>query len=224
VAEDRIEGFDRYPDGEKYPFSSISEWMEETKRQAGDCVIIPIHNIMGQPAIEPKVRVVTWMSVIHGAQGLGYFVYQKDSVDAPEWWADLKGMLDEVNAVTLTALHRSTSRQLGHTWATTQGSRDYYHIEHAAEGDGVTDNPKIDACFRLNLKTLDRYLIALNAYNAPTQATFTVEGLAAGTRIEVVSERRTITSAAGSFTDSFTPYQHHVYRLRAARADEGRGG
>jgi len=52
-----------------------------------------------------------------------------------------------------------------------------------------------------------------------------VEGLRVGTRIEVLFERRTIRSAAGSFTDSFTPYQHHVYRLPAgvpAPASAGR--
>jgi hypothetical protein len=127
----------------------------------------------------------------------------------------LKKMLDEVNAVTLAALHRSMSRGLGETWATTQGTRDYYHIEHTAQGDGTTDNPKIDACFRENLQTADRYLIAQNAYNEATEATFTVAGLPVGTPVEVLFEGRTITSAAGSFTDAFTPYQHHVYRLKA---------
>jgi hypothetical protein len=215
VSDDPIEGFDRYPDGDKTPFSSVAEWMKETERQAGPCVVIPIHSIMDLPAIDPKVRVVTWMSLIHGAQGLGYFVYQKDSTEAREWWEDLKTMLDWVNAVAPRALHRSTSRGLGETWATTQGTRDYYHIEHTAEGDGTTANPKIDACFRQNLQTADRYLIAQNAYKEATQATFTVAGLPAGAGVEVLFENRTITSAASSFTDAFTPYQHHVYRLKA---------
>ena len=215
VTEDRIEGFDRYPDGQKAPFSQVAEWMEETRRQAGPSLVIPIHSIMGQPAIEPNVRVVTWMSLIHGAQGLAYFVYQKDYTEAPQWWEDLKTMLDWVNAIAPRALHRSTSRELGHTWATTQGTRDYYHIEHTATGDGTTENPRIDATFRENLATGDRYLLALNAYNEPTQATFRVKGLPAGTRVEVLYEDRTIRASAGSFTDHFTPYQHHVYRLAA---------
>ena len=214
VSDDPIEGFDRYPDGDKTPFSSVAEWMRETERQAGPCVIIPIHSIMDLPAINPKVTVVTWVSLIHGAQGLGYFVYQRDSVDAPAWWADLKKTLDEVNAVALVALRRSTSKELGRTWATTQGTRDYYHIEHSADGDGTTDNPKIDACFRQNLETGDRYLIAQNAYNEATQATFTVQGLPAGATVEVLFENRTLKSQSGSFSDSFTPYQHHVYLLK----------
>jgi len=217
VSDDPIEGFDRYPDGEQTPFSQISEWMRETERQADPCVIIPIHSIMGLPEIDPRVRVVTWLGLIHGAQGVGYFVYQKDYTEEPQWWEDLKTMLDWVNAVAPHALHRSASRALGETWATTQGTRDYYHIEHATEGDGTTDNHRIDACFRENLKTGDRYLIALNAYNEPTEATFAVKGLPVGTRVEALFEDRVVESQAASFTDSFTPYQLHVYRLEAPR-------
>jgi hypothetical protein len=43
-------------------------------------------------------------------------------------------------------------------------------------------------------------------------ATIQVDGLAAGTPVEVVDENRTLQSAAGSLADSFEPLAVHIYR------------
>ncbi len=212
VCDDSIESFDRYPDGVKTPFSQIAEWMEEVKRQKGDVIIIPILSIMNQPSVDFNVRTATWISLIHGAQGLNYFVYQKGSVDNPKWWWEMKVMLMQVNAV-VPALHRSTSELLGWSWATTQGSQDYYHIEHKTSGDLATDNVQIDAALRRHKKTGQRYLFAINTYSDATHATFRVKGLKAGTSIEVPFENRTLRAEEGSITDEFAGYQHHVYRF-----------
>jgi hypothetical protein len=45
------------------------------------------------------------------------------------------------------------------------------------------------------------------------KATITVEGLKAGTSIEVIDEHRSIKAAAGKFTDTFAPLGEHIYRL-----------
>ena len=41
----------------------------------------------------------------------------------------------------------------------------------------------------------------------------TVEGLKAGTSIQVIDEQRTIKTVAGKFTDDFAPLSEHIYRL-----------
>jgi len=46
------------------------------------------------------------------------------------------------------------------------------------------------------------------------KATISVEGLKSGTKIEVVDENRTITAAAGKFSDDFPPLREHVYKLK----------
>jgi len=212
VCDDGIESFDRYPDGVRTPFSQIAEWMEEVKRQKGDVVILPILNIMNQPPVDFSVRTVTWISLIHGAQGLNYFVYQKDSVEAPDWWADMKAMLSQVRAVT-PALHRSSSKLLGRCWATTLGSRDYYHLEHGNSGELATDNVQIDAMLRRCKDDGRRYLFAINAHPDATRATFRVGDLKAGTTIDVLFENRTLKAGDGTVTDNFNEYQHHVYRF-----------
>ena len=59
------------------------------------------------------------------------------------------------------------------------------------------------------------YIFAQNIdpQNRAGKATITVEGLPAGTAVQVVDENRAITSQAGQFTDDFAPLAEHVYRL-----------
>ncbi|NQT41593.1 MAG: hypothetical protein HQ581_29155, partial [Planctomycetes bacterium] len=49
------------------------------------------------------------------------------------------------------------------------------------------------------------------------EATITVEGLPPGREVEVVDEGRTITTRAGSFSDSFDPLAVHIYRVALPR-------
>ncbi len=212
VSEDGIESFDRYPDGVTTPFSQVGEWMEEVKRQKGEVLTIPILSIMDQPPVDFNVRTATWISLVHGAQGLNYFVYQKDSLQEPEWWARMKAMLAQVNAV-VPALHRSTSELLGWSWATTLGTRDYYHIEHRTFGELATGDVQIDAMLRRHKATGQRYLFAINTYPAATHATLQVAGLEADTPVEVLFEGRTLSAGQNGITDDFAEYEHHVYRF-----------
>ncbi len=119
-------------------------------------------------------------------------------------------MLSQVKETT-PALHRSTSSLLGYYWATTEGSRDYYHIEHTASGALATDNDRVDAMLRRLKATEQRYLFAINTRAEPTQAAFRVKGLSAGTPIRVLFENRTLTATAQGLQDDFAGYQLHIY-------------
>ncbi|MBD3292050.1 MAG: hypothetical protein GF393_03940 [Armatimonadia bacterium] len=59
------------------------------------------------------------------------------------------------------------------------------------------------------------YLFAVNYDPSATdgEATISVEGLAAGTQIEVVDETRTLTADDGAFTDHFDALAVHIYRI-----------
>jgi len=46
------------------------------------------------------------------------------------------------------------------------------------------------------------------------KAAFAVEGLKAGTRIEVVDENRTLTAEAGKFADDFAVLAEHIYTIK----------
>lgn len=88
----------------------------------------------------------------------------------------------------IPALHRSTSEKLGHARATTRGTRDYCHIEHASSGALATDNTQVDALLRRHTATGQRYLFAINTYPEATRATFVIDDLAPGAEVEVLFE------------------------------------
>jgi hypothetical protein len=50
--------------------------------------------------------------------------------------------------------------------------------------------------------------------NGNTTASFTLPNLADKRTVEVIGENRTLTSQNGAFTDSFGPWDLHLYRIR----------
>jgi hypothetical protein len=60
------------------------------------------------------------------------------------------------------------------------------------------------------------YIIAANPTANVVQGTFLNPGLQAGTQVSVLFENRTITAAAGGFTDTFSGVSRHVYALSSA--------
>jgi hypothetical protein len=46
------------------------------------------------------------------------------------------------------------------------------------------------------------------------KATISMEGLKAGTKIEVVDENRTLEAEKGRFSDDFAPLAEHIYRIK----------
>lgn len=60
------------------------------------------------------------------------------------------------------------------------------------------------------------YLFAqnLDVGHKAGKATVAIDGLKAGTAVEVVDEKRTITAATNGFSDDFAPLAVHIYRLK----------
>ncbi|HLZ38545.1 MAG TPA: hypothetical protein VKP64_12490 [Mycobacteriales bacterium] len=54
---------------------------------------------------------------------------------------------------------------------------------------------------------------AAHPRSGTTNATFTVDGLGDAT-VSVPEEGRSLRATGGRFTDSFGPYQWHIYRIR----------
>ncbi len=78
----------------------------------------------------------------------------------------------------------------------------------------VTPPPGIGAIARSLSGSL--YIIAANPTSTVVQGTFLDSGLQAGTQISVLFENRTITAAAGGFTDTFSGISRHVYAVNSA--------
>jgi len=57
------------------------------------------------------------------------------------------------------------------------------------------------------------YLFAVAMRNGTATATFTLNGFAGGTAVDVIGEDRTISLSGNQFTDAFTGYGVHLYRI-----------
>lgn len=176
--------------------SKGSKWMSYEKQPD----VLPVHT-----------RNEVWQAVIRGATAIGYFTHAW----FPEFrefaaTADMQSELGRLNAqltrlapaILAAPAKRSIEMKLGqnlncHLKATESNGNIYIFAQNIDLGPGAERARQFDPIYPRN-----------------GLATFTVEKLKAGTRIEVVDENRTITAGEGSFMDEFAPLAEHVYRFK----------
>jgi len=173
-----------------------SRWMTYEKQPD----VLPVHT-----------RAEVWMAIIRGATGIGYFTHAwrpsfTEFAPTPEMQAELKRLNTQIARLAPAILAQPADRKVQmtlsgglncHVKATTHDGALYLFAQNIDLGEGAE-----------NLKQFDPI------HPRGGTATFTVEGLRAGTKIEVVDENRTITAGQGSFTDEFAPLTEHIYRIR----------
>ncbi|HEY3266029.1 MAG TPA: hypothetical protein VGM37_03825 [Armatimonadota bacterium] len=145
----------------------------------------------GRAPTYDEQRCMTYLALARGAKGLLYYCYYDMRVlpQYPEMWAGLKKIASEVKALSPILLEAEVLSP-------------------------VTCAPA-DAGIETRLFDLDgqRYLMAVNGRNAPCKATFGLPHVPNG-KVSVMFEGRFAMDVAGAkLTDSFKPYEAHVYDL-----------
>lgn len=145
------------------------------------------------------VRAEVWMSLIHGSQGIIYFVHQFEPNFVEAALLEDREMLEAVSAI---------NRQI----------HELAPVLHSPTIDDAvvvtsSDNKVPVHCMLKRHKGLT-YLFAVGMRNAPTTAEFVLRGVPARATAEVLEENRRIAVQRGRFVDSFKPYQVHLYRIR----------
>jgi hypothetical protein len=194
----------RKPDGENYLWwvakgvDRLREWSGGEK-DIWDAVEGTHINDPDKKATPAQVKSEVWMSIIHGSMGIMYFVHQfKPSfVEAgllidPEMMAGVKAVNEQIlslapvlNSPTVTGKASVKSRAAA-------VPIDIMVKQH----DGAT------------------YVLSVGMRNAPTRGSFTVKGLPAHAKAEVLGEDRTLEVKGGRWEDEFAPYGVHLYRVR----------
>jgi len=147
-----------------------------------------------------QVRAEVWMALIHGSRGLIYFVHQFK----PKF--DEHALLDDPEMLTaVTAINKQIA-----SLATLLNSPT---LEKAATVQSSTVETPIDLMVKRQGRELT--LCAVGMRNAATTGTFTVPAAAEGASVEVIGESRTLPLKSGRFSDSFQPYDVHLYRLKS---------
>jgi len=145
------------------------------------------------------VRAEVWMSLVHGSQGIIYFVHQFEPNFVEAALLEDREMLEAVTAI---------NRQI-HELAPVLNSPTVV--------DGATvqsSDPNVPVHSMVKRHKGATYLFAVGMRNAPTTAEFTVQGLPERATAEVLGEARRIPVRRGRFADSFKPYEVHLYRIR----------
>jgi hypothetical protein len=158
-----------------------------------ECTRIANPNVKPTPA---QVRSEVWMALIHGAQGLIYFVHQFKPTFIEEGLLADPEMAQAVGEI---------NRQI-HALAPVLNSPTRTDMVSVNSSDS---NVPIDIMVKRDQQAT--YVFAVAMRNHPTTATFACKPTTA-TRVEVIGENRTIELVDGVFQDEFAPYAVHLYR------------
>ncbi len=149
-----------------------------------------------------QVRCEAWMSLIHGSRGLIYFVHQFKPAFREAALLDDSEMLAAVTALNqqiaelAPVLNSPTIRDVA-------GVR--------------SENSDVPIAMMLKKQKGATYLFAVGMRDGITTATFTLGGIKGEKKIEVLGENRTMVANNSSFSDHFSPWDVHLYRIPAER-------
>jgi hypothetical protein len=151
-----------------------------------------------KPVLPMHIRAEVWMALCRGATAIGYFTHiwkpeYKQFGVPPENVQAMRAINDQITRLAPVILSGPAK------------------VKAAIQLDG-----QLKADIMARQYEGEVYLFAVNydPQQKAGRAVIEVEGLEAGTRIEVVEEDRVIEAAKGAFTDDFGPLAVHIYRIR----------
>jgi hypothetical protein len=151
-----------------------------------------------QKDVTPQhIRAETWMAICGGATAIGYFTH----VWKPTYHQF--GVPDQNRAAL-----RQINEQITRLTPAVLGDAPQQTVSIACE-----DDVRAGALAKLHGGCLYVFAVNFDSRLQRTNATISITGLPAATKIEVVDEDRSLTAQAGSFADVFEPLAVHVYRV-----------
>lgn len=145
-----------------------------------------------------EVRCEAWMALVHGSRGLIYFVHQFKPVFREAALLD-----DQEMVAAVTALNRQITEL-----APVLNSVTITNVARVR-----SDTEEVPIAMMVKRHAGETYLFAVAMREGQTVATFTVDGMSGDKRVKVVGENRELTAKQGVFTDTFHPWDTHIYRL-----------
>ncbi len=161
---------------------------------------------ISHPTAKPtphQVRAEAWMSIIHGSEGLIYFVH--------EWepkFNEAALLSDPEMLAAVTALNGQI-----------QKLAPVLNTPSLAEAVQVaTDDSEVAVAAVAKRLGEALHIFAVGMRDGQATATFTVKGATGQATVEVLHENRTLPLENGEFRDTFRPWDVHLYRI-AMRLD-----
>jgi hypothetical protein len=143
-----------------------------------------------------EVRSEVWMALIHGAKGFGYFCHSfvTGATDEAAMLHDAE-MISSIKALNAQITYLSAALNTTTTagYAVVTSSNGAVPIDVMTKSYGGAN-----------------YVFAIAMRNGDTTGNFTVTS---GSKAEVLGEGRAIIITNGQFSDSFSPYAVHLYKI-----------
>ncbi len=204
-----ILSFDIYPatnsglPGGGHELWYVAKGLDRLRALSGDAK--PIWSVIectridgGGPLPTPaEIRGEAWMSIIHGATGLIWFVHEFNP------FAEAGLFLHPEN---LEAVTRVNGEIQGLARVLRSPTRSDLATAESA-------NPEVPVDLLCKRHEGATYVFAVAMQGAETTARFRVEGLPPKATVEVLGEERTLTAEEGLFEDSFGPWGVRLYRI-----------
>ena len=204
-----IASFDVYPVALAAPLASgkldlVGRGVERLIKWTGGRKIvwntIECTNIGGAGKATPKqVKAEFWTSLVHGSQGILYFVHQMGPKFNEHALLDDPEMLAAVTAINKQV--RELAPELNSPTV-----KDAVKVE--------SSNKDVPVATLVKKRGGATYVFAVAMKPGAAEATFTLAGLPAGAQVEVLGEDRKIAPAGGKFLDHFSDWDVHLYRIK----------
>jgi hypothetical protein len=150
------------------------------------------------PVTGVEIRHEVYQAIINGATAIGYFTHQFK----PKF---TEFGVPEENQKALLAVNQQLQRLAGIILSADAKVQPKISIE---------DDLAAQLLAKSHNGSLTIFAQNMDMKRRAGQATISVDGLNAGTRIEVVDENRTLTAQQGQFTDNFAPLDTHIYQIK----------
>ena len=149
-----------------------------------------------QRNITPKEqRCITYLALAYGANGIAWFAYNP-AHNHPEAWDEVKRLIKEIKQLSPVLLAETPEWRLA-----AQAADSSVHVLPKAYGG-------------------DLYLVTVNGSRNGADATFMLSSMVPSSDVEVLLEDRTVKAEGGGFTDRFSGFGTHVYRVKKREAVE----
>ena len=160
-----------------------------------------------EPTYE-EMRAMTFLSILYGAQGVFYFTFTGSEyriMESPGHWNDLKKIVKELNDIYPLLLTHGDYESVNVRILEGPQKDDYGLLPVHISGRRLSkDEGKLKA---------GAYFIAANGTDKKVSAEFSTVSFLKSAGIDVVDEGRRLNCESGSFSDSFKPYEIHLYKL-----------
>ncbi|MBM3278152.1 MAG: hypothetical protein FJY95_08725 [Candidatus Handelsmanbacteria bacterium] len=192
------------PDGENYLWY-VAKGVDRLRGWSGNKTvwnIIETTRIHSDHKAHPaQVRAEVWMSLIHGSQGIVYFVHEWKPV-----FAEARLLQDPQMLAAVTAINAQI-RELAPV----------LNSPNAERAQVVSSAPAVPIDLMAKEYGGDLYFFAASMRPGSARGAFQLSGPRGEKSAEVLGEGRNIAIKDGAFTDAFADYAVHLYRIEGWR-------